>query len=90
MPLYLVEFLVRLGVAVIADGTIKPRWYGSDQSKVCKRVQRYWWGSNHAHGWPMPILHTRGELAPTGSTSSTVKESWRICGLSWTPSSATL
>lgn len=29
MPLYLVEFLVRLGVAVIADGTIKPRWYGA-------------------------------------------------------------
>lgn len=39
MSLYLVELLVRLGVAVIADGTIKPRWYGSDQAKVCKRVQ---------------------------------------------------
>lgn len=26
MPLYLVEFLVRLGVAVVADGTFKPRW----------------------------------------------------------------
>ena len=42
MPLYLVELLVRLGVAVIADGTIKPRWYGSNQAKVCKRAQWQW------------------------------------------------
>jgi hypothetical protein len=27
MPMILVELLVRLGVAVIADGTVKPRWY---------------------------------------------------------------
>lgn len=50
MPLYLVEFLVRLGVAVIADGTIKPRWYGSDQAKVCKRTQHYWWRQRHFIG----------------------------------------
>ena len=46
MKLYLVEFLVRLGVAVIADGTIKPRWYGSDQAKVCKRHQAVMWAAD--------------------------------------------
>lgn len=46
MKLYLVEFLVRLGVAVIADGTIKPRWYGNDQAKVCKRHQAAMWSAD--------------------------------------------
>lgn len=50
MSLYLVELLVRLGVAVIADGTIKPRWAGSDQAKVCKRVQARWWRGRRVRG----------------------------------------
>jgi hypothetical protein len=57
-PFYLVELLVRLGVAVIADGTIKPRWYGSDQAKVCKRVQWQW-----RHGHFTGIL--RRKVTPT-------------------------
>lgn len=36
MRIWLVEILVRLGVAVIADGRCRPRWYGSDQVKLCE------------------------------------------------------
>lgn len=38
-----IELPVRLGVAVIADGRCRPRWYGSDQAKVCKEQQAFWW-----------------------------------------------
>lgn len=43
MRIWLVEILVRLGVAVIADGRCRPRWYGSDQERVCRTEQRGWW-----------------------------------------------
>lgn len=43
MRIWLVEILVRLGVAVIADGHCRPRWYGSDQAKVCKEMQEWFW-----------------------------------------------
>lgn len=43
MRIWLVEILVRLGVAVIADGRCRPRWYGSDQERVCRTEQRKWW-----------------------------------------------
>lgn len=43
MRICLVEILVRLGVAVIADGRCRPRWYGSDQRKVCKEMQEWFW-----------------------------------------------
>lgn len=45
MNLWLVEILVRTGLCVIADGRCRPRWYGGDQSKVCKLEQGMWWGS---------------------------------------------
>lgn len=59
-PLILVELLVRLGVAVIADGTIKPRWYGSDQAKVCKRVQWQWRHGRRVLG----LTYGSGRLTP--------------------------
>jgi hypothetical protein len=65
MKLYFVEFLVRLGVAVIADGTIKPRWCGSDQQAVCKRAQWSW-----RHGHFIGIL--RRKVTATPATISPV------------------
>lgn len=43
MKLWLVEILVRLGVAVIADGRCRPRWYGSDQSRVVRNLRGVMW-----------------------------------------------
>lgn len=43
MRIWLVEILVRLGVAVIADGRFRPRWYRSDQRKVCKEMREWFW-----------------------------------------------
>ena len=51
MKLWLVEILVRLGVAVIADGRCRPRWYGSDQAKVAGGVRDYCW--SHMSFGPM-------------------------------------
>lgn len=45
MRIWLVEILVRLGVAVIADGRCRPRWYGSDQERKVKSLGRYWWSA---------------------------------------------
>lgn len=45
-----VELPVRLGVAVIADGRCRPRWYGSDQAEVVERLARYWWAPRHFRG----------------------------------------
>lgn len=42
MKLWLVEILVRLGVAVIADGRCRPRWYESDQAHLCF-LHREWY-----------------------------------------------
>lgn len=50
MRILLVEILVRLGVAVIADGRCRPRWYGSDQERVCRRVQAAWWHGRRVLG----------------------------------------
>lgn len=49
MRIWLVEILVRLGVAVIADGRCRPRWYGSDQSRVVSS-QKFWWCHGHFTG----------------------------------------
>lgn len=71
MKLYLVEFLVRLGVAVIADGTIKPRWYGSDQSKMCKRQQDYWWSCGNKPRFLFDVMYYEARRRVTGSTRQT-------------------
>lgn len=64
-------------LAVIADGTIKPRWYGSDQAKVCKRVQRSIWGGYP--NWPMPVLSLHQKLTP--AEYYTVRA--RVTGSNW-------
>lgn len=72
MKLWLVEILVRLGVAVIADGRCRPRWYGSDQCKVCGS-ERFMWSHGHFTG----IL--RRKLTP----SSYYLMRRRVTGSNW-------
>lgn len=60
MKIWLVEILVRLGVAVIADGRCRPRWYGSDQEVVCGRVRVAWWRRRQVLG----LSYGSGKLTP--------------------------